>query len=94
MYDITRLTGWQSAKQIADGCESSWTRAATMGRGPEYESHYAHNSVWHNPRRLDRWISEVPDSERVIGLDQGPHFALGLLQTEGDDMVVTIYNGS
>ncbi|KAI1823116.1 hypothetical protein F4861DRAFT_348514 [Xylaria intraflava] len=36
LRDIARLTGWQSAHQIADGCESAWTKAAQLGRGPPY----------------------------------------------------------
>ncbi|KAI0161666.1 hypothetical protein GGR52DRAFT_133325 [Hypoxylon sp. FL1284] len=36
LHDIARLTGWQSARQIAAGCESAWTKAAQMGRGPAY----------------------------------------------------------
>ncbi|KAI1322987.1 hypothetical protein F5Y16DRAFT_412894 [Xylariaceae sp. FL0255] len=31
-----RLTGWQSAHQIADGCQSAWLKAAKLGRGPPY----------------------------------------------------------
>ncbi|KAI0542986.1 hypothetical protein GGR58DRAFT_496452 [Xylaria digitata] len=37
LRDIARLTGWQSAHQIADGCESAWTKAAQLGRGPPYK---------------------------------------------------------
>ncbi|KAI1276744.1 hypothetical protein F5Y07DRAFT_128468 [Xylaria sp. FL0933] len=36
LRDIARLTGWQSAHQIADGCESAWSKAAQLGRGPPY----------------------------------------------------------
>lgn len=36
LRDIARLTGWQSAHQIADGCESAWSKAAQYGRGPPY----------------------------------------------------------
>ncbi|KAI0406125.1 hypothetical protein F4802DRAFT_117727 [Xylaria palmicola] len=36
LRDIARLTGWQSAHQIADGCESAWVKAASLGRGPPY----------------------------------------------------------
>ncbi|KAI1258387.1 hypothetical protein F5Y18DRAFT_356890 [Xylariaceae sp. FL1019] len=36
LRDIGRLTGWQSAHQIADGCESAWSKAAMLGRGPPY----------------------------------------------------------
>ncbi|KAI0396348.1 hypothetical protein F5Y17DRAFT_116741 [Xylariaceae sp. FL0594] len=37
LRDIARLTGWQSAHQIADGCESAWSKAAQYGRGPPYK---------------------------------------------------------
>ncbi|KAI3318631.1 hypothetical protein HD806DRAFT_539978 [Xylariaceae sp. AK1471] len=37
LRDIARLTGWQSAHQIADGCESAWSKAAQLGRGPPYK---------------------------------------------------------
>ncbi|KAI1816899.1 hypothetical protein GGS20DRAFT_131737 [Poronia punctata] len=36
LRDIARLTGWQSAYQIADGCESAWVKAAQYGRGRPY----------------------------------------------------------
>ncbi|KAI1180737.1 hypothetical protein F4777DRAFT_260283 [Nemania sp. FL0916] len=36
LRDIARLTGWQSAHQIADGCESAWSKAAQLGRGAPY----------------------------------------------------------
>ncbi|KAH8156502.1 hypothetical protein CIB48_g11747 [Xylaria polymorpha] len=38
LRDIARLTGWQSAHQIADGCESAWSKAAQLGRGPQYKA--------------------------------------------------------
>ncbi|KAI0489742.1 hypothetical protein F4859DRAFT_165063 [Xylaria cf. heliscus] len=38
LRDIARLTGWQSAHQIADGCESAWSKAAQLGRGPPYRA--------------------------------------------------------
>ncbi|KAI0206336.1 hypothetical protein F4808DRAFT_115558 [Astrocystis sublimbata] len=38
LRDIARLTGWQSAHQIADGCESAWSKAAQLGRGPPYKA--------------------------------------------------------
>ncbi|KAI0478787.1 hypothetical protein GGR56DRAFT_689771 [Xylariaceae sp. FL0804] len=36
MHDTARLTGWQSAHQIADGCQSAWAKAAQYGRGPPW----------------------------------------------------------
>ena len=36
LRDTARLTGFQTSALIAGGCESAWTRAAEMGRGPPY----------------------------------------------------------
>lgn len=66
LYDIERLTGWQSARQIADGCESAWFKAASMKRGPEYTrpaelGPLFPTTVWGRPRRLDTRIRELED---------------------------------
>ena len=37
LLDIDRRTGWASAGVIARGVETSWERAAQMGRGPPYK---------------------------------------------------------
>ncbi|KAF7559655.1 hypothetical protein G7046_g4488 [Stylonectria norvegica] len=92
MHDISRLTGWQSAKQIADGCESGWIKAAQMGRGPPYmrapdSGTSVPTSVWQNPRRIDRKIhEEVPSEEQRIVLVKSDraYYALGLLGVEHD----------
>lgn len=34
---IDRRTGWASAAVIARACETSWERAAELGRGPQYK---------------------------------------------------------
>ena len=95
MHEITRLTGWQSARQIADGCESSWTIAAQSGQGPPYvrvpdvETH--DQSIWNTARRLDRRIQEIYSSgeERrvVVVQSERAHYAWGLLGVE-DDLAV------
>lgn len=96
LHDISRLTGWQSARQISDGCESAWTKAAALGRGPPYSSPdgllpVEASSVWVNPRRLDRAIREHsgPDgmnSEQrlVLHKSEQAHYAIGLLGVEQD----------
>ncbi|KAK7418387.1 hypothetical protein QQX98_004007 [Neonectria punicea] len=92
LRDISRLTGWQSARQIADGCESAWIKAAQIGRGPEYarvEETGLPISVWHNPRRIDRKIRELeqgPGEERrlVLAKSERASYALGLLGVEHD----------
>lgn len=91
MHDISRLTGWQSARQIADGCESAWLKAAQMGRGPAYMRPTnllnVPISVWQNPRRIDRRIHELDQSEDrrlVLARSERAHYALGLLGVEHD----------
>ncbi|KAH9887097.1 hypothetical protein F4778DRAFT_757188 [Xylariomycetidae sp. FL2044] len=60
LHAVARLTGWQSARQIASGCESAWHKAAQMGRGPPYARppdivgpDDVPTSVWEGPRRVD-----------------------------------------
>ncbi|RYP48387.1 hypothetical protein DL769_011204 [Monosporascus sp. CRB-8-3] len=91
LHDIARLTGWQSARQIADGCESAWMKAAALGRGPPYERAPDLNtdplvSVWGNPRRIDRRIQEVEDEggKIVLAKEEKAHYAMGLLSVEHD----------
>lgn len=92
LQNIARLTGWQSARQIADGCESAWIKAALLGRGPPYESPadlgplYPDN-VWLLPRRIDRIIQDRGDGENnklVLARTEQAHYALGLLSVEQD----------
>ncbi|KAK4145874.1 fungal transcriptional regulatory-like protein [Dichotomopilus funicola] len=93
LRDITRLTGWQSARQIADGCESGWNKAAEVGRGPPYHSppelgpiFHDGESVWNRPRRIDRRIQELEASESrlVLARSEQAHYAMGLLSVEND----------
>ncbi|KAL7627647.1 hypothetical protein AAE478_001840 [Parahypoxylon ruwenzoriense] len=91
LHDIARLTGWQSARQIAVGCESAWTKAAQLGRGPPYARSVDLNvdppgSVWVNARRIDRRIQEIEHDESKIVLAKGEKasYAMGLLAVEHD----------
>ncbi|PKS08903.1 hypothetical protein jhhlp_003516 [Lomentospora prolificans] len=90
LHDISRLTGWGSARQIAEGCEASWVRAAHMGRGPPYARSADLNTgapltVWSNPRRIDRRIQELEEGgEVVLAKADRAHLALGLLGVDGD----------
>ncbi|KAK5651568.1 hypothetical protein OQA88_11933 [Cercophora sp. LCS_1] len=91
LHAISRLTGWQSARQIADGCESAWIKAAQIGRGPPYESPpdlgplYS-ESIWLKPRRLDRRIQDLdgPQDKLVLARTEQAHYALGLMSVEQD----------
>ncbi|EGO59891.1 hypothetical protein NEUTE1DRAFT_121594 [Neurospora tetrasperma FGSC 2508] len=96
LHDMARLTGWQSARQIADGCESGWMKAAEMGRGPPYRrlssSSFSGSSnsnflpIWMRPRRIDKKIREEQAGENrlVLARTEHAHFALGLLSVEQD----------
>lgn len=88
MHDIARLTGWQSARQIADGCESGWIKAYQVGRGPPYERLHVQeeepSSIWANPRRIDRVIRNATDNRLALVRSERAHYALGLLSVEHD----------
>jgi hypothetical protein len=97
MHDITRLTGWQSARQIADGCEGGWIKAAQMGRGPPYtrmaSQSQPQESIWTSARRIDRRIQELQENSMADGMSdrrvalpmtERAHYALGVLGVEAD----------
>lgn len=96
LRDISRLTGWQSARQIADGCESAWIKAYQLGRGPEYhrtEEIGVPISVWQNPRRIDRVIKELEpgeDNRLVLAKSERASYALGLIGVEHDLKVLEL----
>lgn len=90
MHNVARLTGWQSARQIANGCESGWVKAANLGRGPPYESppdlEEAPPSIWNQPRRIIDRVRELEEVEErlVLSSSERPHYAVGLLSVEAD----------
>jgi hypothetical protein len=95
MLDIARLTGWQSAREIANGCESTWIKAAQVGRGPPYkratdlDETSKNSSIWDRPRRIDKKIHGI-DSDKdishipVIEQSRRAFYAVGLLAVEED----------
>ena len=108
MHSIARLTGWQSARQIADGCESAWTKAASMGSGqpymraPEMDAmENAMQPVWTTQsRRLDHRIHEVETGEDpsarkiVLAKSEQAHYALGLLGVQEDFELLDLEDAS
>lgn len=99
MHDTTRLTGWTTATQIAEGCESAWIKAAQLGAGAPYTRLFNPGndrlSIWENPRRLDRMIygaDEAENSDRRIVLSNPDraHYAYGLLGVEQDMRVLDL----
>ncbi|EFY93488.1 C6 finger domain protein, putative [Metarhizium acridum CQMa 102] len=91
VFDITRLTGWQTARKIAIGCESAWIKVAQLGHGPEYKrpQHLEEvpTSVWMNPRKLDQRIQDLQNTTEtrlVLHRSEQTNLALGLLGVETD----------
>ncbi|KAL0944266.1 C6 finger domain-containing protein [Colletotrichum truncatum] len=89
MHDVARLTGWQSARQIADGCESGWKKAAAMGRGPPYTRDPSlitviPQSVWTSPRRIGARLELLDGDDKVLVVAKAEraHYALGLISVE------------
>ncbi|KAK7956859.1 C6 finger domain-containing protein [Apiospora aurea] len=96
MHDIARLTGWQSARQIASGAESAWTKAAQMGQGPPYnppadldrsDPSVGAPSIWGQPRSIKNRIQEVSADESnklVLAKSERAFYALGLLGVQDE----------
>lgn len=87
MLDIERLTGFETASHIARGCETSWTRAAEMGKGAPYTRYTEQtpvDKVWIRAgERLERMKITAgeethvhPQSTERVGRVQ---FAVGIL---------------
>ncbi|KFY45839.1 hypothetical protein V495_02797 [Pseudogymnoascus sp. VKM F-4514 (FW-929)] len=87
MLDIERLTGFETASHIAKGCETSWTRAAEMGRGAPYTRYTEQapvDKVWSRAgQRMERMKITAgeethahPQSTERVGRVQ---FAVGIL---------------
>ncbi|KAK8051318.1 hypothetical protein PG993_002703 [Apiospora rasikravindrae] len=96
MHDIARLTGWQSARQIASGAESAWIKAAQMNQGPPYnppadfdrsDPSVGEPSIWGQPRSIKTRIQEVSADESnrlVLAKSERAFYALGLLGVQDD----------
>lgn len=73
MLDIERLTGWETASQVAKGCETSWMRAAEVGRGPPYERYVEPmpvNKIWDRAgQRMERIFASAGDTTHVSSRD-------------------------
>ncbi|KAK4893605.1 hypothetical protein LTR27_008072 [Elasticomyces elasticus] len=96
IYSIAHRTGWGTAELIANGCETSWVKAAAAGRGPPYTRvlRTQHSS---DPRLNGRWESldpnarpdETDDSDRRH-VKANPlarlNWAIGIMGTEADEV--------
>lgn len=88
---MARLTGWQSSRQIAEGCESAWNKAAAMGKGPPYErdpdlDREIPRSAWTMDRRIQSRIAQLGSSENklTVARPERAQYAIGLLTIENE----------
>ena len=92
LRDIARLTGWQTSALIASGCETAWTKAAEMGRGPPYvrTNHPEAKDDRVSRRGSEEARSATPakdnNDRRFIGVNAGTRvfWAIGILGVEED----------
>lgn len=88
LHDITRLTGWKTGNQIANGCEGAWRKAAAMGHAPPYEPESESDALRHGytTRRIDERIQEIDEgqSKPVLERADRAHIAFGLLSVDED----------
>ena len=71
------------------GCESSWVKAAEIGRGPSYNrvtEKKIDQKIWYTARRrIDHVLSERQDRQKLlVARTDRVHYALGLLGFEED----------
>lgn len=100
LNDITRLTGWESGREIANGLENAWWRAASAGRGPPWTRTFdieadlllsaeggsgSRRPRARSPRRLAKRIQEIDDEQTwVVAKEDKATYALGLLGVQED----------
>ncbi|KAF2714284.1 hypothetical protein K504DRAFT_369229 [Pleomassaria siparia CBS 279.74] len=71
LLEIDRRTGWASAGVIARGCETSWERAADLGRGPPYDRRRTRRLGEQGPVILDDPSSATTDAKWTNGRARG-----------------------
>lgn len=75
---------------VATGCETSWVRAAEMGRGPPYErtrDERVTPQAWNPARNVERSAlrdQHAHDQRFVISTQERIHYALGVLGVQDD----------
>lgn len=89
LHDIARLTGWQSARMIAEGCESGWRKAAEMGRGPPYTRdpnlmNEIPKSMVRGPPKIMARIEKLDsdDAKLAVARSERAAYAIGLIGIE------------
>ncbi|EPE31307.1 Zn2/Cys6 DNA-binding protein [Glarea lozoyensis ATCC 20868] len=81
LHTVARLTGWQTALAIANGCETCWIKTAEIGRGPPYtrlEDQIPHLATPARPFppqsavRLSSFTPQMPgEKDTTAGLSAG-----------------------
>jgi len=91
LLDIERLTGWQTASQVAKGCELSWIKAAENGVGPPYTRSTFNETmpvgkIWQSAgKRIEGMMVETAqESNLAIVETRRVRHALGILGVEED----------
>ena len=95
IFNIAQRTGWGSAELIANGCETSWVKAAAAGRGPPYER-LGRQGNSDDPRLNGSWErldpNAMPDEKdegdrRLVKMKANArlNWAIGIMGTEDDE---------
>jgi hypothetical protein len=82
LLEIDRRTGWASAGIMARGCETSWEKAAGMGRGPPYQRRTRRLGE-EGPLVLDPTVPQSPGNWREKEVDAFGQGAARVSQAAG-----------
>jgi hypothetical protein len=86
---MARLTGWETALAVVTACETSWVKAAEMGRGPPYQKAdkvVMMEDLSYRGRKVDAMLLSINASERRLkaGSTHRVHYALGVMGIDED----------
>lgn len=91
LINIARLSGWQTARAIATGCETSWVKTGEAGMGPPWSRKVVERGeedkegIWSTGRRADRAGQDRGfEGELVVARTDRVYYALGVLGLEKD----------
>lgn len=97
LYDIDSRAGWATAGIIAEGCQTSWVKAAEAGKGPPYERIQRTNFGDNRVRRYQssyqavqgrvREPEEEDDNDRKFIHEKAAtrlHWAVGIIGNDED----------
>lgn len=102
IFSTAKRTGWGSAELIANGCETSWVKAAAAHRGPPYQRIVRRPQEFsEDPRLNGSWEHLDPNAlpeendegdRRLIGLKKEArlNWAIGVMGVEDDVQKIRI----